>query len=133
MTRTEKLVSTLMQAGFELVGSRLTGQAKEHSDWDFAVQDSVGARDLIGVLGFLDVTKAVPKLDMNTIAVYQLLTGATKVQIAVVKNIEMKMRITLALKYCRPLREWERKLRLSKKDRTNVWNAFYRMAGMKDE
>lgn len=115
----------LLSNGFHLCGSRAVGNSSYLSDWDYVARDTCAARELLEFFLFKDISHKPRGLDVNTVAIFEM----DDVQVALVKNLEVKLLITEAMRKNKTLRDIDRSLRKSAA-RQVFWNALYSIAGL---
>lgn len=121
----------LSRPDFHLVGSRAIGNNTFDSDWDYvaAYADKTLPAKLkaMGFTILLDKDDAHRYRDSNTAEVWE--NQKQNIQVALVLDVQAKLRITKALKFNPKLAAYDKGLK-GTVDRVYLWNAFYAMAGL---
>lgn len=125
---------------FHLVGSRCLGTERPDSDWDYVVTTAPGILSLLYKLGFASIIPEVDELrvygdnDKYVKAIMEARCPQTgvKVQVAIVADAELKLRIMRALKKHKVLRDFDLSLH-GTVARNRFWTALYEIAGWQGE
>lgn len=122
---------------FHLVGSQALGTAGPDSDWDYVVTAKEGVWAFLRKLGFTSVNGIEVDSDrlygdnqLYVKAIVQKICPATgvNVQVAIVADASLKLRIMNVLKKNKTLRDFDLSLHGTKR-RNWLWDAMYMLAG----
>lgn len=127
---------------FYLVGSQMLGTARPDSDWDYVVTAEEGVIAFLRHLGFkslMGATETDDGIDEENVygdndryvkAIVQVQCPETRVtvQVAIVADAHLKLRIMETLKKNKLLRDYDLSLH-GTKDRNRLWDAMYALTG----
>lgn len=124
---------------FYLVGSRLLGTARPDSDWDYVVTVKDGVVGALLGMGFANILGADVRVDENAVygdndkyvkAIVQRQCDDGLIQVAIVADASLKLRIMQVLSKHEILRNFDLSLHKTKA-RNQLWDALYALTGWK--
>lgn len=121
---------------FQLVGSRYVRNHDPNSDWDYVAPNNELARQKLVAMGFVPYRRNKDEgrryLDINTVQIWIKRSWRDRsklVQVALVRDVEAKLRITEVLRLNPGLAAYDKSLK-GTAERVALWDSFYTMVGI---